>query len=469
MYKEDFTAPSLFVAIDLMRDIEKRAYVLPDQGPAATPPESRDESRALALQTIDAMRTAHADEPELMFAYDPQTHPDLRLTLKRMCRAMDQIPCEYFPFVSWVIRVYADRAVVLEALPCMAALLVSDRGHLVPELFLSLQLFVCTADHEVAGNALDFLGRVFTAQREWRSGFLQNTGLLGHILGFLSIETESLLGPAFRFLRAIVTGAAEDSLKELISLDDLTQIVAASLELCVRPRTWLPDCLKLLYSLCRDDTAFDIAIQRGLERRVLELMKIVPGNCMKVLYQIICHILEVQMRFQCESLLTVDVVLFKRTARMLEQVAQSREEAVAKGKTLQHILRSIDIVATRCSDQLLRHGVVQACCELAEVFEFRSAKAICLTMSRIMEVAPIELRRQMAHYLISLMARMLDSDDSELVVAIVRILVLLYEGEPDYYAALFADAGVHESLAALCESDDPNLVRLADYTRQLFQ
>jgi hypothetical protein len=132
-------------------------------------------------------------------------------------------------------------------------------------------------------------------------------------------------------------------------------------------------------------------------------------------------------------------------------------------------LRAIDIIAIPCADPLLRHGVIQACCELAEVLDLRSAKAICLTMGRIIEVAAIPLRRQMARCLISLMTRMLDSDDSELVIAILQILQVLHQGEPEHYTTLFAEAGLHESLAALCDSEDGNVARIADETLRLFQ
>jgi hypothetical protein len=453
--------------------------VLPPVSTAEVPPESPEASLANAALTIEAMHTGRDGDIELMFQYDPLSHPDLALTLKRIDRALEHCPsaidhlfsCGCFPFIAWVVRVYAESPIVLDALACSNAILVSNHSEDAYQLFCDLLWLAHSEFIEIAENSLTVLTRTFPAHPEWRADVVENSELMLHVSGHLSIDKERLLSSTFKFLRAAVFFAMEDpTLRRHFGTDYLGELASRTLDLCRHIRPWLLDCLNLLYVLCLDEVTFDLAVQHGLERRVLELMGRVPRQCIRVLYRIICQIIATQQRFHCESLLTRDSNFFSRTAALIRMISGRAEGGIAPEKTLKHILRAVDLLAGTFPEQFLRHGVIRACCDLAEGLDMRNAKTICLTMSGLLENASLDIRRAIASpMLLGVMARILDSDEAETVARISAVLRGLHLTDSEHFAALYWQIGLPQILEGLCESEDEKIAECAVQCLQMFE
>jgi hypothetical protein len=469
MYKDSNGASASGWSGELQLD-PSRPYVLPSlKFMGRPPPEDPESSLENAIQTIECMKTHREGDIEVMFSYDSVLHEDPALTLKRIDRALQNVQgavdrlleCGGFLFISWMVHVFSDVGMILDAIACVKVILRSVEGEEAYMLFQDLQMMVMSENEEVASSSLAVLMNVFSEREDWRPGVLGNGELMAYVLGCVSLEKEEKLGLVFEFLATVF-------ISDGVAAEYAVSVTEAAVDICRYGRSWLENCLGVIYQACLNDVTFRVAMERGLERRVLELMPRIPMDCARVFYQIICQILEVQKSVQCESQLTTDASFFEGTAELLRRIGSGSRLATA-GETINQILMAIDILAETFGERLFRFGVISACCDLVGSLEMRNAKAVCLTVAKVIESGDSDVRKRTVNVdLITAMTRMLDYEDGEIRRLMADVLIGLHEVDPEHFASMYIKAGLPLILTDLCDAEDEEIAQIAEHCLQVF-
>jgi hypothetical protein len=350
-------------------------------------------------------------------------------------------------FLSWIFLTKpGSRNVVIPALNASDYLLRRFLNEQSFELVILIIPLFSSEDEMIQVRSLESLTSYFQISLDARLLICEQWTAIIQTICCLKRDSVKLASSALIFLRNFIFFLQNEPKSEQFVLNDyIRKIIEYGLRWLSTVKSCTKDALKLFHTLCLSESMFDIAIQMGLEDRLLKLLVMIPDSLICGVYRVLFQVIDICTRFDVNSLITTDASFFKKSADFL----RSR-----KRKHVKAVLYAIDPLIVKHTRAFWDYGVIQACLDVIGSVGYENARHICLLIGCVIERAPRSVMRAVGRRdSLKVMCEMFDSEEIELVKTICFVLVVVWRCEFEGIDEVFEEVRLRETLVAMAESD----------------